>query len=147
MNKYDTNPHRYDDIIHLKYPYKTSRKKMSLNMRGAQFAPFAALTGHDASVKETARLTDTRIELNEQQKSIVDMKLSYLSSIISQLPKISVVYFEEDLKKEGGAYRNKEGSLKKIDEYTKRLIFEDKSYIYISDIYTIESDLFENLNF
>ena len=147
MNKYDTNPHRYDDMLHLKYPYKTSRKRMSLAMRGAQFAPFAALTGHDASVKETARLTDTRIELNEQQKVIVDLKLSYLFSIISQLPKINVVYFEEDLRKEGGTYKSKIGNLKKIDEYTKRLIFDDQSYIYIADIYTIESDLFENLNF
>ena len=147
MSKYDTDLHRYDDIIHLNYPYKTSRKRMSLNMRGAQFAPFAALTGHDASVKETARLTDTRIELNEQQKVIVDMKLSYLSSIISQHPKINVVYFEEDLRKKGGTYLSKEGALKKIDEYTKRLIFEDQSYIYISDIYTIESDEFAHLNF
>ena len=147
MNKYDTNPHRYDDMLHLKYPYKTSRKRMSLAMRGAQFAPFAALTGHDASVKETARLTDTKIELNEQQKVIVDLKLNYLSSTISRYSKINVVYFEEDLRKEGGAYKSKIGNLKKIDEYTKRLIFDDQSYIYISDIYTIESELFENLNF
>lgn len=147
IDKFNQDPHRYDDIIEMEYPYPTLRKRMTLLARGAQFAPFAALTGHDASVKEMARLTEHKIELSEQQKILIDLKLNYLLSHIENHPYVNVTYFLEDERKEGGAYLNKVGCLKKIDEQLHRVVFEDLEMIRIEDIYSIESDIFSQLDF
>ena len=147
IDRFNQDSHRYDDMIDMQYPYPTLRKRMSSLARGAQFAPFAALSGHDESVKEMARLTDYKIELNEQQKSMIDLKLNCLLEEIKNKPYVSVVYFQNDALKEGGAYLNKVGHLKKIDEQMHQLIFEDLTIIPMEDIYSIDSDLLNQFDF
>ena len=111
---------------------------MSIADRAAQFAPFAALTGFGAIIKETARLTDKKIELEEGEKEILDEKIKILKSKINENPIITITFFEKDLLKEGGKYIKLTGSLKKIDEYTQEIIMLDNSKINIQDISEIE---------
>lgn len=132
----------YDDIINL--PHHVSKKKpqMSIEQRSAQFAPFAALTGYDDAVKETARRTDRRIELEERQKEILNNKLLYVLENIDSKPEITFTYFVPDNKKSGGKYIDKTGIVRKIDMIEQYIQFIDKSKININDIIEIKSELF-----
>ena len=114
--------------------------------RAAQFAPFAALTGHDAAILETARLTDKKIELDEGEKSVLNEKLKILLSS-DNLPEVTVTYFEPACKKSGGAYKQKNGKIKKFNQYDKSVIFTDDFEIMIEEIYNIESDIFDMYGF
>lgn len=135
----------YDDIINLPHHVSKTRPQMSMLDRAAQFAPFAALTGYDAAIKETGRLTDERIELDDDTRASLDMKQAYLFEIIDEQPKISVTYFIPDAKKSGGAYVTVTGNLKRFDEYERLLILTDGKKIPMDDIADIESDLFRGM--
>lgn len=104
MNKKDADIHSYDDIIHLPHHVSTVHPHMPFSDRAAQFSPFAALTGYDAAVKETAHLTDERAELDEYAKAVLDEKFRMLQEVLSRHPKITVTYFQQDEKKSGRAY-------------------------------------------
>ncbi len=130
---------KYDDIIHLKRPI-SKRKKMSLSQRAAQFSPFAALTGHDAAIKETARLTSERVELDEQEIKILNEQLIYLKDHLPCI--IKVTYFVPDEFKDGGTYHTIENTLLKIDEVNNSLIFDHQLRLSIYDIIKIDFDLF-----
>lgn len=121
----ENDEHRYDDIIDL--PHHVSRKhpQMPLLDRAAQFAPFAALTGHEAAIKETARLTEEEIELDENSKELLDFRLQQLQEHISECPEVTVTYFCPDEKKSGGAYETVTGKVKKVDAYAGELVFTD----------------------
>lgn len=134
--------HHYDDIILLSYPYKTSRKKMSITNRSAQFAPFSALTGYEQAIDETGRLTDKKKELSSEQMDLINYRLQIISSLLPFCPMVWVTYFVEDLKKDGGSYQKELCEIKKIDEYEHKLILKDKRIIFIDQIYSIEGDLF-----
>ena len=123
---------KYDDIIHLPYPQKSRR--MSNYDRAAQFSPFAALTGFEAAIAETARLTDHRIELDEGGKALLDEKLRLIEENIQENPEIVVTYFQPDLRKFGGAYVQKSGRVKKLDAYSHAIVFTDGMAIRIEDI-------------
>ena len=69
---------KYDDIINLPHPESKKHPRMSLQDRAAQFSPFAALTGHSAAIDETARLTERKLELNEEKKAELDRMWQYL---------------------------------------------------------------------
>lgn len=133
---------RYDDIIHLPHHISKTRPQMSMMDRAAQFSPFAALTGYDAAIKETGRLTDEKIELDEETKAVLDRKQSYLSDMISVQPEITVTYFLPDERKSGGTYLSVTGKLKRIDEYERMMILTDGKKIPLDDIMDIESNLF-----
>ena len=124
----------YDDIINL--PHHVSRKhpQMSIHDRAAQFAPFAALTGHGEAIAETARLTDRKIELDDYEKMKLDEKLLILQEHIMEMPEISVTYFCPDEKKEGGKYVTETKALRKINEMERTLLMEDGMQIRIEDI-------------
>lgn len=113
---------KYDDIINLEHHVSKVHKQMSLENRSAQFAPFAALTGYEDEVKETARITEDRIELDEEQKIIINEKLNIIESQIATNPEISITYFVPDTKKEGGSYQTKTEKVKKIDNYNNEII-------------------------
>lgn len=102
--------------------------------RAAQFAPFAALTGHDAAIKETARLTEPQIELSEDLKEKINTSLEEIAKHIDTAPLVSLVYFIPDDKKEGGIYQNYTGFVKKIDLYNRKLIMNDGISIQIDRI-------------
>ena len=132
--------HRYDDIINLPHPVSKKHPQMPLTDRAAQFAPFAALTGYDAAIAETGRYTDQKKELSEEQKQIISEQLHDLQQHIRDDPVVSVVFFKEDERKAGGAYSTVTGVLKKIDEYSERLVFTDGTAVPFSDILSIEEE-------
>ena len=124
----------YEDIIHLPHHRSKKHAPMPLIDRAAQFSPFAALTGHDAAIRETARITDRKIELDEYEIAALDEKLHQIKEQLIIHPEITVTYFQPDLRKDGGEYVTITSSVKKMDEYTKALIMEDGTRILIEDI-------------
>jgi len=135
---------KYDDIINLSRPV-SKRPKMTLEQRSAQFAPFAALTGYEGQVKETARLTSKKIEIDDELKSILDNKLQIIEDNLDKVPLISIKYFIPDLKKEGGFYQRITGKVTKIDKYKKLIIVDKKIEKSILDIIEITGDIFNKL--
>ena len=133
---------KYDDIIKLSHHVSKKHPQMSMEERAAQFAPFAALVGYEDAVEETARITTKRIELNEEEKNILDMKLQILNEQIriQIYPNVTIMYFVSDLKKEGGKYIKISGTVKKIEEYKQLIILDDKTEIPISEIISINGE-------
>lgn len=136
----------YDDIINLKRPI-SKHPKMSLYQRPAQFAPFAALTGYEGQVKETARLTDRRIELDEEMKLILDLKIQVIKEMLSDNPEVEITYFIPDTKKDGGKYETIINNVKKIDSYNEHIIMQNNLKIEIKEIININSNIFKNIIF
>ena len=132
----------YDDIIHLSHPTSKNRPRMSIHDRAAQFSPFAALSGHAAAIAETARLTDRKLELDEDTKAELDRRQAILLEHISERPEITVTWFRPDEKKAGGAYVTTTGRLKKIDEIGRVLVLTDGARIPLEDVAGLESDSF-----
>ena len=137
----------YDDIIHLSRPLSAKHPPMPVQNRAAQFAPFAALTGYDAAVNETARVTDDRAELDDYAKAVLSEKLQLLAEHADAPPEVKITYFEPDKKKSGGAYVCVTGSVKSIDEYERIVVMEDGVRIPIGRIYEIDSKLFTELGY
>ena len=127
----------YKDIIDLPHHVSKTRAKMPLKDRAAQFAPFAAVVGHEAAIKETARYVDRKKELDEMEKSIIDEKLMEISSWLPDKREVEIVYFKPDKTKRGGEYVPKIGNVKKIDSYNMEIKFTDGFNIAIQDIYSI----------
>jgi len=119
---------------------------MSAINRAAQFSPFAALTGHGAAVKETARLTDKRIELDESIKDNLSHRMQIVSDSIKEQPEISITYFKPDEKKNGGEFITAISSVKKIDEYERVIIMTDGTSIPIDEIISIDGEIFETID-
>ena len=137
----------YEDIINLPHHVSKKHPQMSIWSRSAQFAPFAALTGYDDAVKETARLTDKRLEIDERLKNILNNKLQYILENKSLQPEITFTYFVYDNKKSGGKYIEKTGVVKKIDLNEKYIMLKDKTKISIDEIINITGDILENINY
>lgn len=130
---------RYDDIIDLPHHVSTTHHRMSMLERAAQFQPFRALTGYEDAVRETARLTDDRVELTEDEKALLDGKLQRLADNLASHPLVTVTYFQPDKKKAGGAYVTATGELKKIDDFTSTLLLTGGERIPIENIVDIQS--------
>ena len=128
----------YDDIIDLPHHVSSTRPRMPMIDRAAQFQPFRALTGYEDAVRETARLTDRRIELTEEEKARLDAALQRLMDSISRRPQVSVTWFQPDKRKAGGAYVTTTGRLKKIDDLEGVLILLGGERIVIEDILDIQ---------
>ena len=128
----------YDDIIDLPHPTSERHPRMPMVNRAAQFSPFAALTGYDAAVKETARLTDAKVELTEEEKSILDAKLQMLADRLASQPTVKFTYFKSDQKKAGGAYLTVSGTVKRIDGLAGDIVLTDGQRIPIEDILDIQ---------
>lgn len=135
----------YEDILNLPHHVSKTRPQMSMLDRAAQFSPFAALTGYDDAIKETGRLTDEKIEMDEDRKAALDMKQAYLIEMIDEQPEITIIYFLPDARKVGGAYVTVTGNLKRFDEYERLLILTNGKKIPMDDIADIESDLFKGM--
>lgn len=113
---------RYDDIINLPHHVSAKYPQMTLENRAAQFAPFAALTGHNDAIKETARLTDRKADLDADEIEILDRKLQYIRDNITTVPVITITYFVKDKKKIGGEYRTVTTNVKKINDISATLV-------------------------
>lgn len=135
----------YDDIIALPHPHSCRHPNMPVSDRAAQFAPFAALTGYGAAIRETARLTDPKTELDEDAKAILDQKQQILIQAADEHPEVTVTYFVPDTKKSGGVYVSVSGQFKKLDPNKRLLILNGGTSIPLDDIYDLESDLFQSV--
>lgn len=135
--------HPYDDIINLPHHVSERHPQMSMYNRAAQFAPFAALTGHDSAITEAARLTDAKQELSESEAEVLNRKLAYLQSL-DEKPAISVTYFVPDDKKEGGSYHTATGIIKSVEPDKGILRLEDGTGISICYIREIDGECFTN---
>ena len=131
----------YSDIINLSRPV-SKRPRMSLKQRSAQFAPFAALTGYKGQVKETSRLNNKKIEINEELKEILNKKIQLIQKKIKEQPQIEITYFIPDSKKDGGKYEIICNTIQKIDMYTNEFVMLDGTRININDIIDIQGNLF-----
>ena len=136
---------QYEDIINMPHHVSSTRPQMSMMDRAAQFSPFAALTGYDGAIKETARLTDEKSELGDEAISILNMKLQMLAEAFEDRPEVCITYFSPDERKAGGTYISVSGVVKKIDEFERILILTDGTKIKMEDIAYIEGQIFEGL--
>ncbi|MDF2948126.1 MAG: hypothetical protein K0R07_136 [Sedimentibacter sp.] len=135
----------YDDIINLPHHVSATHPHMPAIDRAAQFSPFAALTGYDSAIKETARLTDERVELDEYMKDVLSDRLQIITDQLKEYPEISVTYFQPDEKKNGGDYVTVIGTVKKIDEYERVVVMTDGTRIPIDEVISIEGQIFETM--
>lgn len=128
---------KYEKIIRLPHKQSDTRKHMSLHDRAAQFAPFAALTGYEASIKEESRLTSRRIDLDEYEIERLERKLQMIAMHLGEM-KVAITYFVPDALKSGGRYVTKMGTVKKIEEYQKTVVMEDRTVIPMEEIINID---------
>lgn len=133
----------YDDIIDLPHHVSETHPPMSRADRAAQFSPFAALTGYDAAVRETARVTERRIELDEGVKAELNARLNCILEHLSEHPQVSITYFMPDEKKSGGAYRTVTGAVRKLDSFAKTLTLVDGTVVSMEEMVHVEGNLFE----
>lgn len=133
---------KYDDILKLPRP-KSLRRKMTMTERAAQFSPFAALSGYEDAISETARLTERQIALDESEMLALSEKISLLQMQLSEHPKAAATYFVPDETKAGGKYETAEGCIQKIRAYEKEIVFEGGKAIPFERILSLESDLFD----
>lgn len=131
----------YDDIIDLPHHVSLTRPRMSAHDRAAQFSPFAALTGYEAAVSETARLTNKRVELDDGEKEAINERLHMVQECIDEQPEISITYFVPDKKKTGGAYVEVTGIVKKIDDFSRLVVMRDGTNIPIDEIIQLEGEM------
>ena len=139
--------HKYDDIIDLPHHVSGNRPRMSSADRAAQFSPFAALTGYEAAVKESERLTDSKQELTDDEKIALNEKLQIIIENIDYAPSVTLTYFVPDKLKEGGEYVTKTGEVKEIDSYTRTVVFTDKTGVEIDQIRAVNSPIFDSYIF
>ena len=152
------NPNPYADIIDLPHHVSKCHPQMPMEKRAAQFSPFAAMVGHDAAIRETARLTEEQLELSEDEKAVIDGKLQMIQAHIKEQPtgakqshhapapalahpcasEVTVTYFQPDEKKSGGAYVTVTGFAKKVDDVSKLLLLQDGKAIPIKDIQLLQ---------
>lgn len=135
----------YDDIINLPHYESKTRKRMSLEARSAQFAPFAALTGYDDKLKETARLTEKKIDLTDEEYNLINSKLQIIKDHIKEQPEIIFTIFVNDKLKDGGKYEEIRGKIRRIDEVNEYIILIDKSKIFFNDIVDISGDIIKGI--
>lgn len=134
----ERSSHQYDDIIGLPHHVSGKRAGMSRTDRGAQFSPFAALTGFDAAIEETARLTESRVELSESEQEILNEKIRRIQEDLPRQPEIALTFFRPDSRKQGGAYVRVTGRVKKIDLYCRMVRLTDGTGIPLDEIIQID---------
>lgn len=141
QDRYQTRG-KYADILFLPHPVSKTHPPMDRSVRAAQFSPFAALTGYEAAIQETGRLTDRFIELEEYEKSLLDQSLQQLKLRLqacskqeqAEWPIVVITYFRPDARKEGGSYVQISGAVRRIDEYGRRLVMVDGSEIMLDQV-------------
>jgi hypothetical protein len=127
----------YDDIINQPHYEPKHHPRMSMWNRAAQFAPFAALTGYDAAIQESNRVTEDWINLEESGNEELNRKMELILSKLSEQPHVTIEYFVPDEHKEGGSYQSYTGNIKRIDEYEKTMVMTDGKKIQLKMITNI----------
>lgn len=137
---------KYDAILEFPHHVSKTHRQMSRQDRAAQFAPFAALSGYDSAIRETARLTDDRIELGEELLLELNTRLQMLSERIQEAPIVSITYFTPDKQKSGGAYLTASGVVRRINDFDREILLDDGTRIKIDDIVSIQGEVFAILH-
>ena len=135
----------YNDIIYLPHHVSATRPQMSMRDRAAQFSPFAALTGYDAAIRETARLTQEKVELDEQELAVLDRKFQLLLEQLGRCPQVTITWFVPDELKQGGRYLTITDVVKKVDAAARFVLLQNAGRICMDDIVEIEGELFDYL--
>ena len=135
----------YEDIINLPHHVSPTRPQMSMQDRAAQFSPFAALTGYDSAVKETARLTEQRIKLDEYEVEALNARIHLIAEHLEYQPEVSITFFEPDERKAGGAYITVTGTVKKIDEYERIILMQGGEKIPMNEVIELVGEIFREL--
>ena len=136
----------YDDLLNLPHHTSAVQPAMPMQNRAAQFAPFAALVGYDALIRETARLTDQKVELDESVKAELNEKLRLLLELLPQQPEVTITYFQPDGRKAGGAYRTTNGIVRKFLLNENLLVMMDGSQITVDTIAALDGSFFSALD-
>ena len=136
---------KYDEIMGLPHHVSKTRPQMPMSDRAAQFAPFAALPGYDSAIKETGRLPDERIELDEEALTALDMRYQLLMDAFDDAPEVTITYFQADERKAGGKYITATGAVKKVDDFERRITMQDGSKIPMDEVLSIDGELFSSL--
>ena len=134
----DSKDDNYNDIINLPHHVSKTHPRMSLHDRAAQFSPFAARTGHEEEINESARLTEKKLELDEDEKIRINEKLQFIKNNIDKDITVTFTYFVPDVKKAGGEYRKITGKVKKINIYEHKIIMSEGMIINIEDIIDVD---------
>ncbi|MBQ7140921.1 MAG: hypothetical protein IJO32_05400 [Bacilli bacterium] len=129
---------KYDDIINLPHYEPKYHPRMSKYKRSAQFAPFAALVGYDEQVQECSRLTDKRLEIDDELKEKINNKLNKINELIKNSPEVEITYFIPDEKKDGGKYITEIGNVKRIDYINRFIKLTDNKKIILDDVIDIK---------
>ena len=122
-----------------------TRPQMPMTDRAAQFAPFAALTGYDSAIKETGRLTDEKIELDEEALTALNLRYQLLIDALDEEPEVEITYFKPDECKAGGEYVAVIGAVKKVDDFERLITMQDGMKISMDDVLSIDGELFSSL--
>ena len=136
---------KYNAIMNRQHHVSKTRPQMPMSDRATQFAPFAALTGYDSAIKETGRLTDERIEPDEEALTALDMRYQLLMDALDDAPEVSITYFQPDERKAGGKYITATGVVKKVDDFERRITMQDGTKIPMDDVLSIDGELFSSL--
>lgn len=137
---------KYDEIMGLPHHVSKTRPQMPMSDRAAQFAPFAALTGYDSAIKETGRLTNERIELDEDALTALNVKYQFLMDALDEEPEIKITYFKPDKRKAGGEYVSAIGAVKKVDDFERLITMQDGTRIPMDDVYDMSISVITNEN-
>lgn len=135
----------YDDIINLPHHVSKNHPQMTMYQRAAQFAPFAALVGHDAMIAESARLTEDEIEIGNEVANELNRKMSYLNARLQDSPTVTITYFIQDRTKSGGVYKTSTGTIRKFDDYDNSLTMSDGTVISFISILDIDGEIFNDM--
>ena len=136
---------KYNAIMNLQHHVSKTRPQMPMSDRAAQFAPFAALTGYDSAIKETGRLTDERIELDEEALTTLNMRYQLLMDALDEEPEVEITYFKPDGRKAGGKYVLVIGTVKKVDDFERLIAMQDGIIIPMDDVLSIDGEMFSSL--
>ena len=134
---------KYADIINMPHHTSPNRPRMPEGDRAAQFSPFAALTGYDSTVAEAGRLTDKKLDISEDAKTVLNEKMQMMLDRLDDKPIVTITYFVPDSRKDGGAYVSATGVVKEISAIARAIVFDDKTSIPIDQICEIEGDMFK----
>lgn len=136
---------KYSDMLNMPHHISKKHHQMAIKDRAAQFSPFSALPGYEENIRETARLTDTKIELSTDAQRDLDNKLQILKLNLDKKPVLEIYRFVPDASKKGGSYITSRDSIAKIDDVHSELELSNGDRISISAIYSLDGAIFKTL--
>lgn len=136
---------KYDEIANLPHHVSETRPQMPMSDRAAQFAPFAVLTGYDSAIRETGRLTDERIELDEEALTALNLRYQLLMDALGKEPEVEITFFKPDERKSGGEYVTVIGAVKNVDDFERLITMQDGMKIPMNDVLSIDGEIYSML--